>query len=80
MVRKIVQLTEEQSRALAERAKEQGVSTSELVRQGVDMVLSTRVGDPEAKRRAIAAVGYASSGSTDISEHHDDYLAQAYMQ
>jgi hypothetical protein len=80
MVRTIIQLSEAQSRALKERAKEQGVSVSELARQGIDLVLSTRIGDSEAKRRALAAVGYASSGDTDVSEHHDDYLARAYKQ
>ncbi len=80
MVRTMIQLSEAQAKALKERAKEQGVSTSALVRQGVDMVLSTRIGDPEAKKRAMAAVGYASSGHTDVSERHDDYLARAYMQ
>jgi Arc/MetJ-type ribon-helix-helix transcriptional regulator len=80
VVRTIIQLSEAQSKALKERAREQGVSASELVRQGVDMVLGSRIGDAEARKRAIAAVGYASSGNTDVSERHDDYLAEAYKQ
>jgi hypothetical protein len=80
MVRTIVQLTETQSKALKERAREQGISASELVRQGVDMVLGSRIGDAEARKRAMAAVGFVSSGDTDVSERHDDYLAEAYKQ
>lgn len=78
MVRKTVQLTESQSHALKERAKEQGVSVSELVRQGVDMLLGIRIGDPEVRRRAMAAVGFATSADTDVSVRHDDYLADIH--
>ena len=80
MVRTIIQLTDVQSKALKERAREQGVSASELVRQGVDMVLGTRIGDAEMRKRAKAAVGFASSGDTDVSERHDDYLVEVYKQ
>lgn len=79
MVRTIIQLTEVQSKALKERAREQGVSASELVRQGVDMVLGTRIGDAEMRRRAKAAVGFISD-VPDLSVNHDKYLAEAYAE
>lgn len=77
MVRTIVQLTDVQSKALKERAREQGVSASELVRQGVDMVLGTRIGDAEMRRRAMAAVGFIKD-VPNLSVDHDKYLAEAY--
>jgi hypothetical protein len=80
MVRTIVQLTEHQSRTLRERAREQGVSVSELVRRGVDVVIKSGVSHAEMRRRAREAVGFASSGDTDVSVRHDDYLAEAYKQ
>ena len=77
MVRTIVQLTDAQSKALRERAREQGVSASELVRQGVDMVLRSRIGDAEVRRRAKEAGGFIGD-VPDLSVHHDTYLANAY--
>jgi len=80
MVRTIIQLTEDQAKTLRERAREQGVSVSELVRRGVDVVIKSGVSNAEMRRRAREAVGFASSGDTDVSVRHDDYLAEAYKQ
>ena len=33
----------------------------------------------ERRRRALAAIGIASSGLPDIAQNHDDYLAEAYL-
>ena len=79
MVRTIIQLTEAQSEALKERAKEQGVSVSELARQGVDMVLRTKAGSAEIRRRAQEAVGFIRD-EPDVSVNHDKYLADAYLE
>ena len=80
MVRTQVQLHEEQLRELRARALAQNVSVSELIRRAVDlMVLADSL--PSAKqrrRRALAAAGRFSSGRSDIAEHHDAYLAEAF--
>lgn len=77
MVRTIIQLSEDQAKVLKERAKAQGVSVSELVRQGVDLVLGSRISDAEMRRRAKAAVGFIND-KPDLSINHDKYLSQAY--
>lgn len=77
MVRTIVQLTEAQARMLKEQARERGVSVSELVRQGVDVVLRSGVTNDELRRRAREAVGFISD-EPSLSRDHDRYLSQAY--
>ena len=79
MVRTIIQLTEAQSEALKERAKEQGVSVSELARRGIDLVLRTKAGSADARRRAQEAVGFIRD-EPDVSVEHDKYLAEAYLE
>ncbi len=79
MVRTQIQLTEEQARALKELAALRQVSMAELIRQGVDTVIRSATAVDEAARiqRAIEAAGKFRSGKKDVSEHHDDYLAEA---
>ena len=80
MVRTQIQLTEEQVCRLKAMAAEQGVSMAELIRRGVDALLT--VGTPgcraERERRALAASGRFRSGLTDIAQNHDRYLAEIY--
>ncbi len=80
MVRTQVRLTESQMASLRELAAQRELSTSELVRQGVDTVLRSSRGasDQERRRRAIAAAGRFRSGLGDLSERHDDYLGEAF--
>ena len=78
MVRKMVLISETQARRLEQRAKMEGVSMSELFRRGLDIVLETRPRSDEVRKKALSAVGAFSSGDTDVSERHDDYLAEAY--
>ncbi|MBU4403939.1 MAG: ribbon-helix-helix domain-containing protein [Actinobacteria bacterium] len=80
MVRTQVQLTEEQYKKLKKKAAIEGVSMSELVREGVDHVLSTRVGpgDDELRTRALEIMGKFKSGKKDVARRHDDYLAEDY--
>ena len=78
MVRKMIQLSETQARKLEQRAKRDGVSMSELVRRGVDIVLETPKRDNEARRKAALIVGMVSSGVSDIAQRHDEYLAEIY--
>ncbi|HUF85155.1 MAG TPA: CopG family transcriptional regulator [Acidimicrobiia bacterium] len=79
MIRMQVQLTEEQLAALRRRAGERGVSISALIREAVDRHLVDS--DVAARRRrAVEAVrnSHFRSGFTDISERHDDYLAEDF--
>lgn len=80
MVRIMVQLTEAQQKELKRLARERHESVSELVRRGVDMVISSGMIDPEARRRAREAVGFADSGLTDLAENHDKYFVEALEQ
>ena len=80
MIRTQVQLTEEQARALKEIAHRENASIAELTRRAIDQWLQTTSAIPmaERRRRALAVVGTFRSGQTDVSERHDEYLAEAY--
>lgn len=79
MVRTQIQLTDEQWRSLRALATERGVSLSELVRQGVDVLLRLggNISRQDRWERAQAAVGRFRSGSDDLSRDHDKHLAEA---
>jgi Ribbon-helix-helix protein, copG family len=80
MIRTQVQLTEEQARALKEIAHRENASVAELTRRAIDQWLQMTSAIPmtERRRRALAVVGRFRSGQTDVSERHDDYLAEAF--
>jgi len=80
MIRTQVQLTEDQARALKEISHRENASIAELTRRAIDQWLQTSGAVPmtERRRRALAVVGRFRSGQTDVSERHDDYLAEAY--
>jgi hypothetical protein len=82
MIRTQVQLTEEQARALKDLAHREGKSVAELTRQAIDHWLRTvsPVSPDERRKRAIAAAQGFHSGVTDLSERHDDYLAEIYAE
>jgi hypothetical protein len=82
MVRTQIQLTEEQSRALKKMASSRHLSISELVRQGVDVVLRSNVSidASEKRKRALAIIGKYRSGKREISREHDKYLAEVYSK
>ncbi len=80
MVRTQIQLTEEQSRQIRSIAEENNKSMAEVIRRAVDDWLA-RYGDELAatqQERALEVVGRYRSGLSDISDRHDDYLAEAY--
>lgn len=78
MIRTQVQLTEEQAKKLKRVAADRGVSVAHLIRDAVDRVLEEN--DLEAKwERAMAVVGKFRSGKHDISERHDEYLAEDFL-
>ena len=79
MVRTQVQLTERQYGALKKAAGRKGVSMAELIRQGVEKVLSSSASLDEEERgkRALDIAGRFHSSRSDVSEKHDDYLSEA---
>ena len=82
MVRTQIQLTEEQARRLKDVAARRGVSVADLVRRGVDSILSAEAGPSRAEivARAIAAAGRHRSDRRDVADNHDQYLADALAE
>jgi hypothetical protein len=82
MIRVQIQLTKEHLEAIKRLASVQGVSSAEVVRQAIDaMIQANPAGDFEERRkRALGIVGKFSSGRSDVSRKHDEYLAEAFSQ
>jgi hypothetical protein len=77
MVRTQIQLTDQQAVSLKKTAQERNISMAEAVRQSVDLFLRKGIISPEERRkRAIAISGKFHSKHTDLSIHHDKYLAE----
>jgi predicted transcriptional regulator len=80
MVRTQIQLTDEQAKRLRAFASERRVSVAEIIREAVEERMK-RAGAPsreEIKARALAVAGMFESGTPDLVERLDDYLAEAY--
>ena len=89
MIRTMVQLTEEQLKALKELAKARKTSVASLVRESVAQYVATASEEAEnAKKRlqALAFIKYIEEhpeefrdieGKTDVSANHDEYFVQA---
>jgi predicted transcriptional regulator len=88
MIRTMVQLTEEQMKALKELAKARKTSVARLVRESVAqyIVIAEKASDREEKRRrALEFIEmmkkepfHDKDGATDVSVNHDKYLAEIY--
>ncbi|MDI6768487.1 MAG: CopG family transcriptional regulator [Anaerolineales bacterium] len=90
LVRTMVQLTEEQLKALKELAKARKTSVAKLVRESVAQYVVTTVKDAEReekRRRMLEFLEYIQNhpeefhdieGKTDVSVNHDKYLAEIY--
>ena len=80
MVRTQIQLTEEQAKALHLLSSRLNVSQAELVRRCVDRLIGQEAAMPSAdrRRRALAAAGRYASGRRDVSDRHDEHLAEAF--
>ena len=90
MVRTMVQLTEEQVKALKKLAKARKTSMAQLVRESVDQYIVTapkELTHEEKRQRALAFLQYIkeneekfrdSEGKTDIAINHDKYLEEIY--
>jgi hypothetical protein len=81
MIRTQIQMEEDQIEWLRAEAGARGVSVSQLIREGIILFRAREERFPEEKKkRALAAVGRFSSGASDVSERHDDYLAEAFSK
>jgi len=82
MVRTQIQLTEEQVKAVKTVSKEHGISTAEVIRRAIDLLLRSGVyvEEGEKRMRALNIVGRFCSGRHDISKNPDAHLADAYSK
>ena len=81
MLRTQIQLKEEQMEWLRSKARTKGISVSQLIRESIKFYQAHEEHLPEdRKKKALEAVGRFSSGTSDVSERHDDYLAEAYKK
>lgn len=80
MIRTQIQLTETQARTLKKVAMDKGTSVAEVIRRAVDNMVqrSPKVSSEERIKRALEIVGKFRSGRRDVSQKHDEYLAEAY--
>ncbi len=83
MVRTQIQLEERQTEILKQLAAERQLSVAELIRRSIDAYLASippRAGREDQRERAIRAAGRFHSGVTDLGEHHDRYLEEAFAE
>jgi len=90
MVRTMVQLTEEQIKALKEMAKARKTSVARLVRESVAQYIVTtpkEMTHEEKRKRALDFIRQIKEGQfkthdiegkTDVSVNHDKYLTEIY--
>ncbi len=82
MIRTQIQLTETQARTIRKVAMDQGTSMAEIIRRAIENMVqrSPKVSSQERVKRAIEIVGKFRSGKRNVSQKHDEYLAQAYQK
>ena len=83
MVRLQIQLDQTQHRHVKRRARDLGVSVSELIRRSVDTMLEAQADGPDQRAaKALAAAGrYVDpKGRTTTATHHDSVLAEAFSK
>lgn len=90
MVRTMIQLTEEQMKALKALAKARKTSVAKLVRESVAQYIvnaPTELSYEEKRKRALEFIRQIKEGKiqfhdiegkTDVARNHDKYLAEIY--
>jgi Ribbon-helix-helix protein, copG family len=81
MVRTQIQLTDEQARNLRQRAKQQGISMSAMIRRCLDEGLEGGALDRSGRyARAARLLGRFPDreGATDLAAAHDRHLDEAF--
>lgn len=83
MIRRVIELTEEQAANLEQLADRRQVPVEQLISQVVESLLRVpaKAARPteEQRRRAAALSGCFDFGVADLAENHDKYLAEAYQ-
>jgi hypothetical protein len=79
MVRTQVYFSEEQHRALRQAAEREGISMTAFLRRMIERELLGKINRRDYAKDAVMALGdLGRSGRSDISEHHDEALAEAF--
>ena len=90
MIRTMIQLTEEQMKALKALAKARKTSVARLVRESVAQYIATgptEISYEEKRKRALEFIkkiesgefkAYDVEGKTDVARNHDKYLEEIY--
>lgn len=79
MVRRQIQLTQEQEAKLRRLAATNGRSIAALIRDAVDRLLAEDEAERERlRRRAFAVIGKYRSGGKALGREHDRYLAEDF--
>jgi hypothetical protein len=79
MVRTQVYFSEQQHRALRHAARREGVSMTAFLRRMIERELLGKSKPQDyAKDAVMALADLGRSGRSDISEHHDEALAEAF--
>jgi hypothetical protein len=79
MVRTQVYFSEEQHRALRHAARREGISMTAFLRRIVERELLGKFNRQDyAKDAVMALADLGRSGRSDISEHHDEVLAESF--
>lgn len=79
MVRTQVYLSEEQHRALRQAARREGISMTALLRRLVERELLGKLKRQDYAKDAIMALAnLGRSDRSDISQNHDEALAEAF--
>ncbi|MBP6715475.1 MAG: ribbon-helix-helix protein, CopG family [Acidobacteria bacterium] len=81
MIRLQVQLSQAQHRQVKRRARDLGVSVSEVIRRSVDTMLDASDETPDQRvARALAAAGryHDPKGRTHTATEHDAALVESY--
>ena len=75
----LIGFNERQLDRLREQATARRVSVATVVRDAVDQAYPEEANQRRAAHlRSLGAIGQFRSGKSDISERHDEYLAEAY--
>jgi Ribbon-helix-helix protein, copG family len=78
MVRTQVYFSDEQHRALRRAAKREGISMTALLRRMVERELGKFKSQDDVNEAVMALADLGRSGRSDISENHDEALAEAF--
>lgn len=82
MVRTQIQLTDQQAAILRDMARREDVSIAELIRRSINNYfrIAKQPSLEEKKRRSLEIVGKYASSQSDVSQNHDQYLANIYAE